>query len=94
VPPFHSVEEGFTLANADRYGLSGAVFTSDIRKILAAIDDLDVGMLHINSETCGGDPHVPFGGTKDSGTSQREMGAIALDFFSETKTIYLRPSPL
>jgi aldehyde dehydrogenase (NAD+) len=51
-------------------------------------------MLHINSETCGGDPHVPFGGMKDSGTSRREMGAIALDFITETKTIYLRPSPL
>ena len=38
--------------------------------------------------------HVPFGGMKDSGTSQREMGAIALDFITETKTIYLRPSPL
>jgi aldehyde dehydrogenase (NAD+) len=93
VVPIDSVEEGLTLANAGNYGLSGAVFTSNIRTILSAIDEFDVGMLHINSETCGGDPHVPFGGMKDSGTSQREMGTAALDFFTETKTIYLRASP-
>lgn len=94
VTPFDSVEDGLALANAGNYGLAGAVFTSDIRTILSAVDEFDVGILHINSETCGGDPHVPFGGMKDSGTSQREMGTAALDFFSETKTIYLRPSPV
>lgn len=93
VLPFDDLEEGLTLANAGKYGLAGAIFTSDIGTILTAVDEFDVGLLHINSETCGADPHVPFGGTKASGTSQREMGTVALDFFSETKTIYLRPSP-
>jgi aldehyde dehydrogenase (NAD+) len=91
--PVDSVEEGLTLVNAGSYGLAGAVFTSDIRTMFAAIDEFEVGMLHINSETCGADPHAPFGGTKDSGTSHREMGAVALEFFSETKTVYMRPSP-
>ena len=93
VVPFDDIEEGVAMANAGDYGLAGAVFTNDIGAILSAVEDFEVGMLHINSETCGGDPHVPFGGMKDSGTSQREMGQVALDFFSETKTIYLRPSP-
>jgi acyl-CoA reductase-like NAD-dependent aldehyde dehydrogenase len=93
VVPVDSVEEGLTLANKGNYGLAGAVFTQDIGTILSAVEEFDVGLLHINSETCGADPHVPFGGMKDSGTSQREMGTAALDFFSETKTIYLRPSP-
>ena len=91
--PIESAEEGIALANAGNYGLSGAVFTSDIHTFLRAVDEFDVGMLHINSETCGADPHAPFGGMKDSGTAQREMGAVALEFFSETKTVYLRPSP-
>ncbi|MDQ4113759.1 MAG: aldehyde dehydrogenase family protein [Actinomycetota bacterium] len=90
---FDAIEEGVALANAGDYGLVGAVFTNDIGAIVSAVEDFEVGMLHINSETCGGDPHVPFGGMKDSGTSQREMGQVALDFFSETKSIYLRPSP-
>ncbi|MDQ4112247.1 MAG: aldehyde dehydrogenase family protein [Actinomycetota bacterium] len=93
IVPVDSAEEGVALANAGPYGLSGAVFTNDIRTILGTIDEFEVGMLHINSETCGGDPHVPFGGVKDSGTSYREMGEAALDFFTETKTVYLRPSP-
>jgi aldehyde dehydrogenase (NAD+) len=90
VTPFDSDVEALALANQGRYGLSGAIFSGDLERALAAVDRFDVGVLHVNSETCGADPHVPFGGTKDSGTSQREMGAAARDFYTELKTVYLR----
>jgi aldehyde dehydrogenase (NAD+) len=93
VVPFDDPEEALALANHGDYGLAGAMFTNDLRQAMAAIDRFEVGVLHINSESCGADPHVPFGGIKDSGTSQREMGTTALDFFSETKTVYFRPGP-
>ncbi|MBS1881397.1 MAG: aldehyde dehydrogenase family protein [Actinobacteria bacterium] len=82
--------EAIELANRGRYGLSGAIFSRDLERVMAVIDQLDVGVLHVNSESCGADPHVPFGGVKDSGTSQREMGTVARDFFTELKTVYLR----
>jgi aldehyde dehydrogenase (NAD+) len=85
-----SDEEAIDLANRGRYGLAGAIFSRDLERVMAAIDRLDVGVLHVNSESCGADPHVPFGGVKDSGTSQREMGTAARDFFTELKTVYLR----
>ncbi len=82
--------EALALANQGRYGLSGAIFSADLERALAAVERFDVGVLHVNSETCGADPHVPFGGIKDSGTSQREMGKAARDFYTELKTVYLR----
>jgi aldehyde dehydrogenase (NAD+) len=55
-----------------------------------AVDHFEVGMLHINSETSGADPHVPFGGMKESGSGAREQGRAAREFVTHGKTVYLR----
>lgn len=86
-----SPAEALALANDSRFGLSAAVFTNDLRTITDAIDHLDVGVLHVNSESAGADPHVPFGGVKDSGGGPKEQGKAAREFFTRTKTVYLRP---
>ena len=85
-----SDDEAIELANRGRYGLAGAIFSRDVERVFAAVERFDVGVLHVNSESCGADPHVPFGGVKDSGTAQREMGTAARDFYTELKTVYLR----
>jgi aldehyde dehydrogenase (NAD+) len=85
-----SLDEALELANLGRYGLAGAIFTRDLDLVFEAVERFDVGVLHVNSETCGADPHVPFGGTKESGTATREMGTAARDFYTETKTVYIR----
>jgi aldehyde dehydrogenase (NAD+) len=94
VVPIDSVDEAIELANHGSYGLSAAIFSRNIERILGAIDKLDVGVVHVNSETCGADPHVPFGGVKESGTAHREMGTAARDFYTEMKTVYLRGNRL
>nr|WP_296773477.1 aldehyde dehydrogenase family protein [Rhodococcus sp. (in: high G+C Gram-positive bacteria)] len=85
-----SVEEAFTLANDGDFGLSAAVFTQDLTRTLDAIDEIDVGILHVNSESAGADPHVPFGGAKKSGYGPKEQGQSAREFFTHTTTVYLR----
>ncbi|BBY58803.1 aldehyde dehydrogenase family protein [Mycolicibacterium sarraceniae] len=83
-------DQAFTLANDSEFGLSAAVFTQDLTHTLAAIEHIDVGVLHINSESAGADPHVPFGGAKKSGLGPKEQGGAAREFFTHTTTVYLR----
>ena len=84
------VEEAFALANDSEFGLSAAVFTQDLTRALQAVEQVDVGVLHINSESAGADPHVPFGGAKKSGLGPKEQGTAAREFFTHTTTVYLR----
>ena len=83
-------EEAFALANDSEFGLSAAVFTQDLTRALQAVERIDVGVLHINSESAGADPHVPFGGTRKSGLGPKEQGTAAREFFTHTTTVYLR----
>jgi aldehyde dehydrogenase (NAD+) len=83
-------EEAFALANTSEFGLSAAVFTTDLTRALEAMEQIDVGVLHVNSESAGADPHVPFGGEKKSGLGPKEQGTAAREFFTHTTTIYLR----
>lgn len=85
-----TVEEAFDLANDSEFGLSAALFTQDVTRALDAIDEIDVGILHVNSESAGADPHVPFGGAKKSGYGPKEQGQSAKEFFTHTTTVYLR----
>ncbi|MGO4205022.1 aldehyde dehydrogenase family protein [Rhodococcus sp. TAF43] len=85
-----TVDEAFALANDSEFGLSAAIFTQDLTRTLDAIDDIDVGILHINSESAGADPHVPFGGAKKSGYGPKEQGRSAREFFTHTTAVYLR----
>ncbi|MDX1872032.1 aldehyde dehydrogenase family protein [Mycolicibacterium sp. 120266] len=80
----------FALANDSEFGLSAAVFTQDVTRALEAVEHIDVGVLHINSESAGADPHVPFGGAKKSGLGPKEQGRAAREFFTHTTTVYLR----
>ncbi|MEV0148458.1 MULTISPECIES: aldehyde dehydrogenase family protein [unclassified Nonomuraea] len=82
-------EEALRLANRSEHGLSAAIFTRDLGAALRAVDDLDVGVLHVNSESAGTFPWVPFGGSKLSGFGPREQGRAAREFFTQTVTVYL-----
>jgi len=83
-------DEAFALANDCEFGLSAAVFTQDLTRALQAMECIDVGVLHVNSESAGADPHVPFGGAKKSGLGPKEQGPAARDFFTHSTTVYLR----
>ncbi|HEV2385839.1 MAG TPA: aldehyde dehydrogenase family protein [Candidatus Acidoferrales bacterium] len=82
-------EEALEVANGVRYGLSSSLYTNDATKIFAFIDRIETGITHINSPTVGGEAHLPFGGVKATGVGLREMGRVAVDFFTELKTVYV-----
>ncbi|MGH7469460.1 MAG: aldehyde dehydrogenase family protein [Longimicrobiales bacterium] len=84
-------EEAIALANASRYGLSAALFTRDLRAALDYIHRIEVGLVRVNADTTGVDPHAPFGGMKDSSSGSREQGSAAREFYTEIKTVQINP---
>jgi acyl-CoA reductase-like NAD-dependent aldehyde dehydrogenase len=78
----HAVE----LANDTAYGLSSAVFGSDINRALSVADRLQAGICHINGPTVSDEAQMPFGGVRDSGYG-RFGGAAGVDAFTETRWI-------
>jgi len=81
--------EAIDMANSVNYGLTGSIFTSNVYNAMLALDKLQVGCCYVNAPTFGSEPHIPFGGLKNSGNGFREPGTQALDVFSEWKTIYM-----
>lgn len=82
-------EEALQQANSVRFGLTAAVYVQDLSIAMRFVDELEAGMIHVNSPTIGGEPQVPFGGVKDSGVGEREMAKEGINFFSEPKTVFL-----
>jgi acyl-CoA reductase-like NAD-dependent aldehyde dehydrogenase len=90
VQEIDSFEEGINEAKDTEFGLSSALFTRDLGKAIEFIRRTESGLVHINRETAGVEPHVPFGGVKGSSSMSREQGKAARQFFTTTKTVYLR----
>ncbi len=82
-------DEAMSVANASRFGLSAAICTRDITRAMEFVDRIEVGLVHVNSPTVGAEVQVPFGGMKDSSTGTREQGRVAVDFYTQLKTVYL-----
>jgi alpha-ketoglutaric semialdehyde dehydrogenase len=89
VIPTKSLEEAVEIANGVRYGLSAAIYTSDVNRAFRAMRDMYTGIFYVNASTIGAEVHLPFGGTKATGNGHREAGTQVLDIFTEWKSIYV-----
>jgi acyl-CoA reductase-like NAD-dependent aldehyde dehydrogenase len=89
VIPVDGYDEAMTAANQVRYGLSASVYTRDVNTAFRAIRDFETGIVYVNAGTTGAETHLPFGGWKDTGNGHREAGHVALDTFTEWKSIYI-----
>jgi len=89
VIPIDSFEEGIEIANGVPYGLSASVYTRNVNRAFAALQDLYTGIVYVNAPTIGAETHLPFGGTKRTGNGHREAAVAAIDFFTEWKSIYI-----
>jgi aldehyde dehydrogenase (NAD+) len=84
-------DEAINIANAAQYGLSATIFTRDLRTALKYIDRIEAGLVRVNGDTTGVDPHAPFGGMKSSSSGSREQGPAAKEFYTEIKTVQINP---
>ncbi|MBI2996215.1 MAG: aldehyde dehydrogenase family protein [Candidatus Melainabacteria bacterium] len=83
--------EAVKVANNIEYGLSLSIYTKDINLAMQAANKFESGIVYINAPTigaeCGG--AAAFGGWKNTGNGTREGGVMALDTYTQYKTIYI-----
>lgn len=83
--PFKDEAEALAIANDVQYGLTGYIWTSDVTRALRFSNQLQAGMIWVNSENVRHLP-APFGGIKNSGIG-RDGGDWSFDFYMETKNV-------
>jgi alpha-ketoglutaric semialdehyde dehydrogenase len=86
-------EEAVALANDSPYGLTACIHTTSVDRGIDFAHKVRSGVAVINAGTFGSEPHIPFGGLRQSGNGSREPGTEALDVYSELKDIYIQVRP-
>jgi acyl-CoA reductase-like NAD-dependent aldehyde dehydrogenase len=90
VLPARDIRHAVEIANGIRFGLSAAICTRSLSAAFEFINQVDAGLIMVNLPSAGVEYHVPFGGSKDSSFGVREQGPAALEFYTETRTVYLK----
>jgi len=90
VLPAGSLDHAVEIANRIRYGLSAAICTTSLTSAYEFINRIEAGLVMVNLPSAGVEYHVPFGGSKQSSLGMREQGPVAVDFYSEIQTAYLK----
>jgi len=85
--------DALRLANNSFYGLTASIHTSNLHRAMHFSDNVRTGVVIVNGGTHGSEPHMGFGGVKNSGTGWREPGTEALDVYSEWKYVNIITHP-
>lgn len=83
-----NMNEAIEAVNQSKYGLSASIFTTNLEYAQHFINQVEVGMVHINTGTVFTEYQAPFGGRKDSSYGPKEQGKEAMEFYTTSKTIY------
>jgi acyl-CoA reductase-like NAD-dependent aldehyde dehydrogenase len=86
-----SADEAVERANDTPYGLSAGIITSDTDRGLALAQKIQAGIVHVNDQTVGDEPQMPFGGVKESGFG-RFGGTAAISEFTELRWVTVSAS--
>jgi aldehyde dehydrogenase (NAD+) len=81
------------LANTSPYALTACIHTKSIHRAIEFVHRIEAGVAVVNGGTYGSEPHMPFGGLKNSGNGTREPGTEALDVYSYVKSVYINSDP-
>lgn len=84
---FSSEAEAIELANATEFGLTAAVWSSDIATAERVVSHIAAGVININGPTHGAEVNFPFGGLKHSGNGSRDAGVEAIDAYSDVQVV-------
>jgi acyl-CoA reductase-like NAD-dependent aldehyde dehydrogenase len=84
--PYDTFDEAIAAVNDSRYGLQAAVFTKDWGRITQAFREIEAGAILINEATSWRAEHMPYGGTKESGTG-REGLRSAIESMTEERML-------
>jgi len=84
---FNDLDEVVSLANNNPYGLAAGLWTKDVKRAHQVSRRLRAGTIWINTYGLM-DAALPFGGYKSSGFG-RELGAHAIEHYTELKTVWL-----
>src|ERR671937_3158008 len=89
----HDLEAALALVNDSPYGLTSAIHTASLHRAMRFSEGVQAGVVVVNGGTHGSEPHMGFGGVKQSGTGWREAGVEALDVYSDWKYVNLIADP-
>ncbi|MGZ4386141.1 MAG: aldehyde dehydrogenase family protein, partial [Gaiellaceae bacterium] len=87
------LEHALELVNDSPYGLTAAIHTESLHRAMTFAERAQAGVVVVNGGTHGSEPHLGFGGVKQSGTGWREAGVEALDVYSDVKYVNLIADP-
>jgi aldehyde dehydrogenase (NAD+) len=87
------LEMAVELVNDSPYGLTAAIHTASVHRAMHFAEQAQAGVVIVNAGTHGSEPHMGFGGVKDSGTGWREAGIESLDVYSDPKVVNLVIDP-
>ena len=88
------LDEAIALVNDSPYGLTAAIHTASVHRAMRFAEKAQAGVVVVNGGTHGSEPHMGFGGVKQSGTGWREAGVEALDVYSDLKVVNLIADPV
>ena len=88
--PVEDLDQAIELSNRVKFGLSASILTNRIDQAFNYINRIEAGLIIVNLPSAGVEYQLPFGGTKASSTGYREQGSVAIDFYSELRTVYLK----
>jgi aldehyde dehydrogenase (NAD+) len=86
VTTFNNINEALWMVNNTKYGLSAAVYTTDVNFAFTALSDIEVGLCYINASTIGAEIQLPFGGIKGTGNGHRDAGSSMIENCTEWKS--------
>jgi acyl-CoA reductase-like NAD-dependent aldehyde dehydrogenase len=87
------LDDAIALVNDSPYGLTAAIHTASVHRAMRFAERAAAGVVVVNAGTHGSEPHMGFGGVKQSGTGWKEAGVEALDVYSETTYVNLVVDP-
>lgn len=85
--------EAIALANNSPFGLTSSIHTASLHRAMEYANKVEAGVVVVNGGTHGSEPHMGFGGLKNSGTGWREAGVEALDVYSDWKYVNMIYAP-